>query len=102
MPSVRERVGRLPEAERQAYEAAAERFEESWGPAADGPPDISAFLPATEPVRTLVLVHCVKCDMELRRQRGELPPVADYFARFPELTADPEAQLSVILWSYRL
>src|SRR5262249_46959487 len=102
MLSFRERVRRLPEAERESYESTALRFEESWCRLDEEAPQIDAFLPPAEPVRLLSLVHLAKCDMEFRRQRGEQRRVEDYLAQFPALADDAAVKLELLVWEFRL
>jgi hypothetical protein len=102
MLTVGDRVLALTPSERDRYEAIAERFESTWLAPSDSPPQIDAFLPADEPLRTLVLTELVKCDLESRLQRRELVRVESYLSRFPELAHDESALLEVIRWEHRL
>src|SRR5262249_547892 len=102
MPNIQDRVRALSRTDRAAYETAAERFEQSWADANGEVPEIDRFLTAEEPVRTLLLVHLIKCDMEFRRRRDAASIVEEYLARFPGLGDDREAVLDLALWEYRV
>src|SRR5262245_6497781 len=102
MLSIQDQVRRLSESDRQAYETLAERFEAGPERLLEGEGGIAPLLPAQEPVRTLLLVHLAKCDMELCHRRGALRPVEDYLLQFAQLAGDPAAKLELLLWEYRL
>lgn len=101
MSSIRRRVRELGPADRDTYETLAMQFESAWAtPGAE--PEIEPLLPASGPVRLPLLVHLAKCDMEFRRERGEVRRVEDYVSRFPELSADPAALLDLLICEYSL
>ena len=104
MSMIRKRVRELLAAEREQYETLAERFES----ACDDPSRcdradrlIEELLPPSGPVRTLLLVHCIQCELDSGRDRKELGVgLAEYFARFPELASDPDAPIELAQCEY--
>jgi serine/threonine-protein kinase len=102
MPTIRERVRALSSADRLRYETVAEQFDQAWSTCPDKPPDISAYVPPDEPVRTLLLVALVTSDMEQRCGRGEPWRVEHYLARHPELNSDDTALVELVCWEYGL
>src|SRR5262245_32182360 len=66
----------------QVCEAAIRQFEAAWQ---SGPPPISDYLPADEPLRSAVLWELVQIDLELRQKRGERAELESYVRQFPEL-----------------
>ncbi len=101
MTNLRKRLRSLSPADRATYEALAEQFEAAWNDAAAPEPAIEPLLPAG-PVRLLLLVHLVRCDLELRRARGQTRRVEDYCVRFPELADDADLLLELLLCEYEL
>jgi serine/threonine protein kinase len=101
MSKIQERVRSLSRSQRSVYELHAERFEESWASSPASEPDLASFLVEDEPIRTLLLVHLVKCDIEFRRQAGNIRLPEEYIARFPELGSNLVAAVEVLLWEYR-
>jgi serine/threonine-protein kinase len=90
------RLRALGRAERDRYESIAETYEALLNGAL---PDLEPFLPAEQPLRTLVLVHLARCDLEQRKKRGMPVRVEDYVTRFPsELAGDDDACLELVVW----
>jgi tetratricopeptide (TPR) repeat protein len=90
------RLRALSPAERDRYESIAETYEAMLDGA---PPDLEPFLPVEQPLRTLVLVHLARCDLEQRKKRGMPICVEDYLRRFtPELAGDDDACLELVIW----
>jgi WD40 repeat protein len=78
-----------------------ERFEEAWQ-RGEGP-DLEAYLPPPgSPGRAGLLVDLVNVDLERRLTAGEPARVEGYLGRYPELAADPDALLDLILAEYEL
>src|ERR1700722_7669618 len=102
MPSIAERIFALEPHDLARYDGIAEQFENAWLSYPRAPPTIDGELPAEEPLRLLVLVHLVKCDLEARLFAGEAVRAEAYFARFPEFAQDASAQLEVICWEHQL
>ena len=102
MQVLRKRLQDLSPADRTRYDKIADEFDEEWLRHPAATPEISAFLPADEPVRTLLLVALAKTDLEARRKRGETVRAEDYIGRHAELVADEAAQVEIILWEYEL
>ena len=87
--SARPRVRRAVELDSGSWrdcEAAIRRFEAAWQ---SGPPEISAYLPLEEPLRSAVLLELVQIDLEFRRKRGEAARFETYLPQFPELARFP-------------
>ena len=79
-PSVPLEIGTASRFDRGALEA---------GWAAENPPDINRFLPASGPTRLPLLRELVQIDLERRLKNGEPARVEAYLKRFPELAAEP-------------
>ncbi len=93
----------LPPEEWTAYRDTTARYESAWSDP-NKPPTIDDFLPSPrhQPLRSLVLVHCIKEEYERRLGQGETVAMSRYFERFPELDDDPFAVQSLQSWEARL
>jgi tetratricopeptide (TPR) repeat protein len=65
-------------------------------------PDIADYLPPAGLVRQAALIELAHTDLELRLEAGEDVRVETYFARFPELAADAEAALGLVVAEFTL
>src|SRR5579859_7093264 len=82
-------------------QGAVERFEDAWQ--RGGQPTLDDFLPPPgSPGRHELLIDLVNVDLERRLAAGRPARVEDYAGRFPELAADPDALLDLILAEYEL
>src|SRR5262245_49910636 len=102
MSSIRERLRGLSPTDRGRYESIIDRFEDEWHDHPDAPPEVAAYLPPDEPLRTLVLVALVKSDLESRKRRYDSARFEDYAGRFPELANDTHAAAEVLAWAHEL
>jgi len=100
--SLRDRLRALAAPQQAQYEAVLDQFEAAWSGHPETPPEITAFLPAEQPLRALVLVALLKSDLEARYQRQMPGNSTDPLRRFPELAADPAAAAEVLAWQYEL
>jgi WD40 repeat protein len=76
------------------------RFENAWR---QGPrPTIDDYLPTGDSLRSQVLLELVHVELELRLKAEETARVEEYLARYPELTGDPSAVLTVIAAEFDL
>jgi YD repeat-containing protein len=85
---------------RRAVEQALRDFEAAWQ--ASGFPQPDDFLPPDPAVRRAVLVELVHADLGHRLQAGEPARAEDYLGRYPELAADRETTLQLIVEEYEL
>jgi serine/threonine-protein kinase len=90
----------LPPPAWSRLEAAIKHFEDAWRRGTR--PSLDDYLaPAARERRTL-LVELVHADLECRLKVGEPARAEDYLRRYPELSADPAAEVELILAEYRL
>src|SRR5579884_4290859 len=72
-----------------------EQFEQAWQSGQQ--PNPEQYLPGGDaPWRAPLLRELIHTDLEYRLRAGQAPRVEDYLERFPELTADPPAVVSLI------
>jgi serine/threonine protein kinase len=102
MSSIRERLRLLSPTERGNYESIIDRFDDQWHDHPDAPPEVAAYLPPDEPLRTLVLVALVKSDLESRKRQHDSARFEDYAGRFPELAHDMQAAAEILAWVQEL
>ncbi len=65
-------------------------------------PDVDAFLARAGALPPSVLAAVLRVDQRQRWQFGQRLPAEEYFARYPALSADPEAALDLIFNEFRL
>lgn len=99
---IRQRGFELPPPQRDRFNAVTSEFDDAWLVHDEAPPSIENRLPGDEPLRSLILVALIKTDLECRLKKGENATVETYLDRFPELNADPEALIELILWEQEL
>jgi eukaryotic-like serine/threonine-protein kinase len=76
------------------------RFDNAWR---QGPrPAIDEYLPTGDSLRCRVLIELVHIDLELRLKAGETVRVEEYLARYPELSGEQSAILTVIAAEHEL
>src|SRR5262245_4721198 len=64
-------------------------------------PAIGDFLEVDPPERATLLIELVHIDLEYRLKAGDRARVEDYLAGFPELVADENAVLDLLVEEYR-
>jgi tetratricopeptide (TPR) repeat protein len=103
MGPIAERLELLPRADWIEYRNTAASFESAWSDA-DSPPQIDAFLPEPQrqPLRSLVLIHCIKEEYERRRAQEGGIEMTGYLERFPELRDDAFAVEALRSWEATL
>jgi formylglycine-generating enzyme required for sulfatase activity len=76
-----------------------DEYEEALGRGAA--PALGDRLPTGEPLRGAALVELVRVELEHRLRSGEAARAEEYFARYPELAADPAKAFQVVAAEYR-
>jgi tetratricopeptide (TPR) repeat protein len=71
------------------------QFEEAWQQQPS--PALEDYLPADPTERRPILVELVHTDLEYRLKAGSAARVEDYLTRYPELAANPETVLELVL-----
>jgi Phosphotransferase enzyme family len=100
---IADRLKRLNRRDWNVYRDRVARFEAA-SSGSSGAPTIDDFLasPEQQPLRSLLLIHLIKEEYERKRGHGEIVAMADYFERFPELSADPIAMEELRSWEGKL
>jgi serine/threonine protein kinase/predicted ATPase len=96
----REHVPSPPIEDWSALKDAVQRFEDGWRQGIR--PAINEYLPASDPLRSRVLIELVHIDLELRLKAGEAARVEEYLARFPELGGERAITLDLIVAEHEL
>src|SRR5262249_29381297 len=86
---------RMSSAAWQRCERAVQRFEQAWLRGEN--PTLEDFLPEAAALRQAVLVELARADLGRRLEAGEQMRVESYLGRHPELAADPDAVLGLVL-----
>jgi hypothetical protein len=73
------------------------RYKEALG---RGPASLDDWLPLHEPLRGAALVELVQIHLEHRLRSGEVARAEEYFARYPELAADPAKAFRIVATEY--
>jgi hypothetical protein len=79
-------IADLPAAEVLPVERQCNRFEAAWKAWREGPrPSLEEHLAGVgEAARDVLLCELLHLELVYRRQRGEIPSLADYVSRFPD------------------
>src|ERR1700722_4012991 len=95
-----EALERLSETDRLAYERSCDDFEEVWRSNPQTPPRLADFLPASDPLRTLVAVALAKTALEMRWKKQERCRSEQYFDILPSIDTHPEPWAELVAWEF--